>query len=439
MNLSYRSSSSDKLKALTNSRFGNTSSEKLINAAKREKLKELLVDKFMKKFGVKNRLTVIEDEISNFLQNEKLNDADLKRLDEKLSKILAELKSQESLRKGLLSSEPGNQSSNFKDEIKNKNSNLNVNNNNINNNFNHSNNQNLNSDFILPNLSDALSVKSKASKMSGASHLSKFNENNAKAKADEMKELDFLNSKSSKQERFHFEEEGDEWNAIAKFNQQQHVEEKTQNKLKELEIKKRIKEDLDNQIRQKLKRKHEENLKDKEFDNILLDHCDYLYQLEIQREKEIKEKIMKEKGNRDKQLKDEKKKKRFEIIKDKKFDRETVKNIKAELLREQEVKLRKKQQEVELLHKTLRENEMNRIKTMENLHKEKLDDVKAIGEYNKVLERQEQERAEYFMKIERNGNKYINKMAQSVLVDLDNKTKEEDEKMRHYLEEKEKR
>lgn len=433
MNLSYRSSSSDKLKAaLTNNRFGNTN-EKLINVAKREKLKELLVDKFMKKYGVKNRLPLIEEEISNFLQNEKLNNADLKRLDDKLNKLLSELKAEEGLKRGLLSSEAGNFKENFY-ETKNQNnhpsSNLNNNNNN---------NQNLKSDFILPDLSDALSIKSKASKMSGASHLSKFNENNAKAKADEKEELDFLKAKSPKQERFTFDEEGDEWNAIVKFNHQLHLEEKAQNKLKDLEIKKRIKEDLDGQIRQKLKRKHEENLKDKEFDQILLNHCDYLNQLEIQREKDRKEKIMKEKQNRDQQLKDEKKKKRMEIIKEKKFDRETVKNIKAELQKEQEMKMRKKQQEVELLHKTLRENELNRIKTMENLHKEKLDDVKAIDEYNKVLERQEQERAEYFRKIERNANNYINKMAQTVLVDLEKKTKEEDEKMRQYLEEKEKR
>ncbi len=445
MNLSYRSSSSDKLRALTNSKFGN-SNEKQINIAKREKLRDLLVDKFMKKYGVKNRLPIIEEEIANFLQNEKLNDADLKRLDEKLSKLLTELKSQESLKRGLLSSEAALQSSsNFRENFEPKNSNnqntknSNLNNNSINNNNNNNNYNYKPNDFVLPDLSDALSIKSKASKMSGASHLSKFNENNAKAKADEREELDFLKAKSPKQERFNFDEEGDEWNAIVKFNHQLHLEEKVQNKLKDLEIKKRIREDLDYQVRDKIKRKHEDNLKNKEFDQILLNHCDFLKQLEFQREKERKEKIMKEKENRDLQVKDERKKKRLEIIKEKKIDRETVKNIKADLKKEQENKLRKKQQDMELLHKTLRENELNRLRTMENMHKEKLDDVKAIGEYNNVLERQEQERAEYFRKIERNGNNYINKMAQTVLGDLDQKSKEDDERMKFYLEEKEKR
>jgi len=129
----------------------------------------------------------------------------------------------------------------------------------------------------------------------------------------------------------------------------------------------------------------------------------------------------------------------MEIIKEKKFDRETVKNIKAELQKEKEMKIKKKEQEVEILHKTLRENELNRQKTIENLYQEKLDDVKAIEEYRKVMERQEQERAEYFRRIERNGKNFVNDKAQTVLVDLDKKVKEEDEKMRAYLDEKEKR
>ena len=97
------------------------------------------------------------------------------------------------------------------------------------------------------------------------------------------------------------------------------------------------------------------------------------------------------------------------------------------------MKIKKKMNDVELLHKTLRENELNRIKTMEIMYKEKLDDVKAIDEHSKVLERQEQERNEYFKRIERNANNFVNKKAQTVLVDLDKRAKEEDEKMKFYL------
>ena len=47
--------------------------ERLINLQKREKLKGLLITKFMQKYGIKNPKIFLENEITKFLQNEKLN------------------------------------------------------------------------------------------------------------------------------------------------------------------------------------------------------------------------------------------------------------------------------------------------------------------------------------------------------------------------------
>ena len=52
----YRSTSRDKQNSI--------SKEKLINIQKREKLKGLLITKFMKKFGIKNPEKILEEEIS---------------------------------------------------------------------------------------------------------------------------------------------------------------------------------------------------------------------------------------------------------------------------------------------------------------------------------------------------------------------------------------
>ena len=419
MSYSYRSSSKDNnLSKLSQQKFGHTK-EKIINIQKREKLKELLVKKFMKKFGISNNFSLLEQEISKFLEGENLNESDLIKFEEKLRIVLMDLKKTESLKSGLLNNENNNSLQ-----------------------INEINNYNL-KDLILPELNlnnDAMSVISRTSKMSGASYLSKFNENNTKAKAEEKKQLDFLKNKNPKPtEKFEFAEHGDEWNAIVAYNYQSYIEEKKQNQLKEFEIKKRIKDDLDNQIRHKLKKDHEESLKNKEYDQILLNHCDYLNELEIKRENDKKDFVLKERGNRDKQLKDEKIKKKLEIIKDKKYDRETIKNIKIELAKEKEIQLKKKIDDNEILHKTLRENELNKIKQLDLLYKEKQDDIKATEDYGKMLDKQDQERREYFKKIERNSNNFINKMAGTVLVDLDKKSKEEDEKMKIYLEEKERR
>lgn len=410
--------------------------------AKRQKLKDILIEKFTRKFGIKNYLPFLEEEISKFLTENNLTEQDLKRLEDRIGNILIDMRNQETLRNDLTEG-PNKYQNNFKESE-------NYNNQCMRKNQNQKSNQSV-SDVVLPDLvnnnainvnhphSDAISVRSKFSRMSGASHLSRFDEDNAKIKLAHMAEMNFLNKKGPKPERIDFAEHGDEWNAIVNYNQQLYKEDKILNKKKDIEIKRRIKEDLDNQVRMKYKKKHEERLKEKEFDKVLLDHCDYLSELERKRQEEYKEKVMRDKENRDKQLIDEKRKKRKEIIKEKKYDREVVKNIKEEIEKDKERKIQKRKNEVEMLHQTLKENESNRQRKLENIKKEKYDDVKAIEENNKVMERQENERKEYFKKIERFGNNFVSTNANFVLKDLKKNSKDEEDKMRKFMEEKEKR
>lgn len=77
----------------------NMIKEKLINYQKREKLKGLLITKFMKKYGIKNPEAILEEEISKFLMGEKLTDGDLKNLDVKLKKIISDVKEDENFKK----------------------------------------------------------------------------------------------------------------------------------------------------------------------------------------------------------------------------------------------------------------------------------------------------------------------------------------------------
>ena len=78
--------------------------ERLINLQKREKLKDLLITKFMQKYGIENPEEILEDEITKFLQGEKLNDVDLKRLDAKVRNILKLKNSKEQLKNSLTQS-----------------------------------------------------------------------------------------------------------------------------------------------------------------------------------------------------------------------------------------------------------------------------------------------------------------------------------------------
>jgi len=258
---------------------------------------------------------------------------------------------------------------------------------------------------------DAISANSKFSKNSYGFKNSPINEHEKLSKSSEsncdyLDELDDYLSKNSSRniERFDFPNEQDEWNAIVKYNRKLYEDDQKNNKLKELEIRKRIREDLDNQIRQKVKRSYEEAQKNREYDNIILNHCNFLEEIERKRTQDIREKVLREKENRDKQLLDEKTRKKIEQLKEKKYDREYVKNIQSELEK-----------------------------------KERLSDIKYTEEFAKVLERQDQERLEYFKKIERNANNFMNKMADNVLDHIEFKNKEEEERMRSFLLEKEKR
>ena len=59
----------------------------LICIKKRIILKELLINKFMDKYGLKQPDQTLENEVTQFIQTEKLTDRDLQRLDAKLRAI----------------------------------------------------------------------------------------------------------------------------------------------------------------------------------------------------------------------------------------------------------------------------------------------------------------------------------------------------------------
>ena len=75
--------------------------ERLLNQQKREKLKNLLITKFIQKYNIKNPEEILEPVISKFIQSEKLNDTDLKRLDIKIQNIIKNKSAKDNLKSTL--------------------------------------------------------------------------------------------------------------------------------------------------------------------------------------------------------------------------------------------------------------------------------------------------------------------------------------------------
>ena len=83
---------------------------------------------------------------------------------------------------------------------------------------------------------------------------------------------------------------------------------------KDAEIKRRTKEDLDNQIKQKLKREYEGVLREKEEEKIFQDHLKHIDELEREKQEALRKQILREKNNRDAQIRDEYVRKRIDHL-----------------------------------------------------------------------------------------------------------------------------
>lgn len=95
-------------------------------------------------------------------------------------------------------------------------------------------------------------------------------------------------------------DEEDEWTAILKFNTLLHYEEQKQALMREKERKRLIKQELDKQLYEKRGKKDKIVQEDKMYEGLQQQHLKLLEQREVEKNQEMKRKIMQEKESRDK-------------------------------------------------------------------------------------------------------------------------------------------
>ena len=285
--------------------------ERLLNFQKRQKLKDLLITKFMDKYGVKEPEKYLENEITKFVQGEKLTDVDLQRLDSKLKKIYQIKRANQHLKSTLsqsLMSKRTNLNKSQPDLLpkiqEQKNPNLNST---LNQTLNQEQTQNLQRNY------NKIDIKKNYSKLrpSASMEMPRNSKFKYKKPEEELAELEAEFAEEEKKEnekrnftRIDFSGVGDEWSAMALYNKRLYEKQIKEEKEKDAEMKRRTKEDLDNQVKQKLKREYEEVLKDKEGDKIFQEHLKYIDELERQKQEALKQQILRDKKNRDAQIKD---------------------------------------------------------------------------------------------------------------------------------------
>jgi hypothetical protein len=399
----------------------NEPRDTLMNNQRRDKLKQTLIDRFVQSFGEIAVKPIIEKEVSTFLKRDKLNDYDLQQLEKTIQGKLNVKKKKKDLRKNL--SNPNNDRNQTY-----QGNNINV------------------EEVKLPDINQSrLQNKNlcscerlNQSRMSGASDLDKFDDRNLgdQMRDEEMKDFQKLNLGDKEKENnkidFDFSKYADEWDAINMYNKKKFEEDKKREKIKDHEMKLRTRNDLDNQIKQKIKREYEEKLKSLEYDALVDKHLKHLDELEAKKREEIKKRVLKEKEMRDKQLREQYVKKRIEFLKNKKYERALVKENQQQLKDEKKANLERKKAEKLAMEKTKEDNLLRRKILAEEAKKEREDDIRIMEDALALDIKKENERKEYFQKIERNANVFSGKAIETVLKAQKEKMRMEEEKLKEY-------
>ena len=243
------------------------------------------------------------------------------------------------------------------------------------------------------------------------------------------------NANKKNYKRLDFTDQGDEWSAIAKYNRKLYEDQIKLEKIKDEELKKRNKADLDLQIKQRLKQEYENELKEKEYDKLMKEHQKELDKIDKEKQDALKKQVMKEKESRDEQMRQNYIMKRIEILKEKKFEKSLVKSIQEGIEKEKKDAIEKKKKENEALLRALKENELKIKRKKEKEKKDKEEEVKMGEERMKMQMKEDLQRQKYYETIKKNGMK-LSQKADEVLLRLKQEKEEEDKRIQHYYDEK---
>ena len=388
-----------------------------LNLQRRQKLTMTIVEQLIEKLNVHKDRNIVQREVENLMKKEIINDRDLKTLEKKIIQKIKEKNDKETLKQNLIKA---NSNQGFIEEKK------------------------LRGDNAIPNDENA-NEELNRSDMSGASDLDKFDEKSKKQREREEKMGKYKDCKCFKlrptrpKVEINFDQYKNEWDAINMYKIQKEEERERNEKIKNWENKMRTRADLNKQIKEKMKKEVEAELKSKEFDLIMDKHYAHLDELEKEKQKLIKVRAMKEKELRDKQIKESDINKRINKLKDKLYEKELIRHTKEEIKNAEQKFQEKRRLEKEELAKTLKDNELHIKLEKAKLQKEREEDIKMMQDSIAADIKKDNERKAYFNRIERSGNVFAQNAIENILKKREDKLRQDEEKINLYLAEKERK
>ena len=422
--------------------------ERLMNTQKRQKLRELLIDRFAQKYNLGKNRILIEGQ-------EKLNDVDLQRLDAKIKRIISQDFSKKNLKKTLTENLNYNQPLNEND-INNQNikpdeeniyptnyqppleSTLNKSANPQSQLNNNNNLRPLSSQTYIPQQKLNL-YKNRTKYKNPEDELAALEAELAAEEEKENRAKGYYNPVTNihyKLKQIDFKKYGNEWAAMAAYDKKIYEQQLLDERIRSTQQKKRTKAELDEQVKEKIKKEYEDELKEKEYDKLFKEHQKELDEIEKEKEKKIKEQYIREKESRQVQLKDSYIRKRIDELKEKKFDKKIIRNVLTEMENEKRQHAEEKRKRNIELNKALEQNEQNRknLKLLQERQKE--EDLQFLEEQRKMDIRKEQQREYLLNKIKNKFNNSSNPKAEEKVKQIYLDQEEEDKKMIHYMNEK---
>ena len=127
-----------------------------------------------------------------------------------------------------------------------------------------------------------------------------------------------------------------------KFDTELYKKEQEMEKLRLTEQKNKMRSDLQRQICEKQKLKERDNEEERAYFQLQLQQMSRYDNRETKKHKEMRDNLYQEKLSRDKQLRDENLRKRFELKKEKDLDQRMVRQIEKELLEEEKQAIARK-------------------------------------------------------------------------------------------------
>ena len=384
-----------------------------INLQKRQKLSQSLTKSLVEKFNDKTQKKIIENEVNQFLKKETVTKKDLKDLEKLISQKIRIKTEENELSENLIkSTKPKIANVTEENKVENVENKL---------------------ENTLENKKD-LNV----SGMSGGSDLDKFDGKvpQEEIQNKEMKELEQfrnMNEESNvKKVEIDKSKYNDEWDAINMYNKRMFEERRKREKQQQWEAMMKNRAQLLEQIQDKMKRKFEQEIKDREYDEMMERNLKKLQEIDKKQKEEEKQKAIKEKEIRDKQIRDSYVAKRIAFLKNKKYEKELIEQNNEEIKSQKEVELARKAREHEALLKTLKDNELHKQKLLEEEKLERENDIKIMQDAVANDIKRENERKAYYESIKRGAMEHDTKMLESVIKKRNEKLEEEDRIIREY-------